>query len=188
MPPNLFTSLLLRCDLNICGLKLKISKEACAPFIVIHFCSGLGHLTEKTLKLPQLESCSWSVSCFQRSLVLIFCHSILGYNFLSFSSWSLDMTPQFRNLIYRLQRPQYMISGLCNHTLSDYSVSSHNEKCSQVSFRFASLTATTFLFTSLTWMFGSSIMLLPQPCCRLQTNFSFSQKQRHLLSIDYPKF
>lgn len=188
MPPNLFTSLLLRCDLNICGLKLKISKEACAPFIVIHFCSGLGHLTEKTLKLPQLESCSWSVSCFQRSLVLIFCHSILGYNFLSFSSWSLDMTPQFRNLIYRLQRPQYMISGLCNHTLSDYSVSSHNEKCSQVSFRFALLTATTFLFTSLTWMFGSSIMLLPQPCCRLQTNFSFSQKQRHLLSIDYPKF
>lgn len=117
------------------------------------------------------------------SLVLIVCHSILGYNFLSFSSWSLDMTPQFRNLIYRLQRPQYMISGLCNHTLSDYSVSSHNEKCSQVSFRFASLTATTFLFTSLTWMFGSSIMLLPQPCCRLQTNFSFSQKQRHYLLI-----
>lgn len=187
MPPNLFTSLLLRCDLNICGLKLKISKEACAPFMVIHFCSGLGHLTEKTLKLPQLESCCLMLP-EESSLVLIVCHSILGYNFLSFSSWSLDMTPQFRNLIYRLQHPQYMISGLCNHTLSDYSVSSHNEKCSQVSFRFASLTATTFLFTSLTWMFGSSIMLLPQPCCRLQTNFSFSQKQRHLLSIDFPKF
>lgn len=148
-------------------------KEACAPFMVIHFCSGLGHLTEKTLKLPQLESCCLMFP-EESSLVLIVCHSILGYNFLFFLPgpwiWHLNFVISFT-----AYNAHSIWSPACATTPCQIIPWAHTMRNAH-----RSASGLPLLLLLLPCLLAlpecSSIMLLPQPCCRLQTNFSFSQK------------